>query len=140
MAEVFNNRIKRDKNGEAMTSISGAKDTAVGPPAQYGGSDDTLNPEEMFVASINSCLMLVFFHFVKKKNLNVVSYNSSADGKVEKTKNGLRFTEVKVTAEVKLGDNAGREEVQQAAELAEKFCLVSNSVSCPVGYQVNIID
>lgn len=137
--DIFNNKISRDKNGKAITSISGAEDTAVGPPAEYGGSKDTLNPEEMFTAAVNSCLMLVFQHFVKQKGVELISYKSSADGKVEKTKNGLRFTEVKVTAEVEV-DEGSKDKIPEIAELAEKYCLVSNSVSCPIEYQVKVVN
>jgi organic hydroperoxide reductase OsmC/OhrA len=116
--------------------MSGAKDTEIGPPVEYGGSADTLNPEELFVASINSCLMLVFYHFADKSGVAIESYEADAEGTVEKTRNGLRFTKVSVQAKVKAqAANAGGK-LDELAELAEKFCLVSNSVSCPVTYEV----
>ena len=59
-------------------------------------------------------------------------------GKVEKTKNGLRFTEVLVQADVILGNPGQSDTVDKLAELAEKYCLVSNSVAFPVHYEVEI--
>lgn len=118
----------------AVTTMSGAKDVEIGPPVEYGGSADTLNPEELFVASINSCLMLVFYHFAEKSGVEIERYDSQAEGAVEKTRNGLRFTSVNVQVQVKGVNAAGK--LGELAELAEKFCLVSNSVSCPVSYNV----
>ena len=117
--------------------MSGAKEAEIGPPLEYGGSADTLNPEELFVASINSCLMLVFYHFAEKSHVAIESYEASAEGTVEKTRDGLRFTHVNVQAQVKAQatDVAGK--LRELAELAEKFCLVSNSVTCPVTYEVS---
>jgi len=136
--ELFKNSLEKKGNSSAVTSMSGVKDTAVGPPAEYGGSPETLNPEELFVASINSCIMLVFYHFADKFGLRINLYRSDAEGQVEKTREGLRFTRVSVRAEVELDDDSQAEKVQEAAELAEKYCLVSNSVSCPVEYTVGI--
>ena len=138
--EVFTNTILKQEDEPAKTVMSGISETEVGAPSVYGGSPQALNPEEMFVASINSCIMLVFYHFVKKFKVEVLSYSSNAQGKVEKTKDGLRFTSVEVKAEVLLKDNNQAEKIEEIAELAEKFCLVSGSVACPVGYEVKVID
>ena len=134
--EVFKNSLRKTGQKDAVTSMSGAENLPIGPPAQYGGSADTLNPEELFVASVNSCIMLVFSHFAKKKELDFCEYSSEAEGIVEKTKEGLRFTGISVKAEVVLNDENQAGKVEEIAQLAEKYCLVSNSVSCPVEYSV----
>jgi len=58
----------------AKTTMSGISETEIGPPPEYGGNPNSLNPEEMLVASVNSCIMLVFYHFVKKYEIEVASY------------------------------------------------------------------
>jgi len=134
---LFKNALRCVGANPAVTTMSGAKDAEIGPPLEYGGNADTLNPEELFVASINSCLMLVFRHFADKSGVAVESYEADAEGTVEKTRNGLRFTKVDVQAKVKLGATDVDGKLHELAELAEKFCLVSNSVSCPVSYTVS---
>ena len=133
---LFKNTIRCVAGDPAVTTMSGADEAQIGPPVEYGGRSDTLNPEELFVASINSCLMLVFYHFAEKSGLDIQKYDAQAEGTVEKTRNGLRFTRVDVHARVKAeaADVAGK--LQKVADLAERFCLVSNSVSCPVSYKV----
>jgi len=138
--ELFKNSVYKSRNKTAIISMSGISETEVGPPPQYGGDPNSLNPEEMLVASVNSCLMLVFFHFVDKSEIDVLSYRSDAEGKVEKTKNGLRFTNVQVKAKVRLGNTASTQKIQEIAQLAEKYCLVSNALTCPVNYNVQILD
>ena len=136
--EIFTNTVIKQEGNTAMTTMSGISETGIGPPTEYGGEPHTLNPEEMFVASINSCIMLVFYHFAKKLKVEVSSYFSKAEGKVEKTKNGLRFTRVDVKAKVSLSDNNQSEKIEEIAQSAEKYCLVSGSVSCPVQYSVDV--
>lgn len=60
--------------------MSGISETEVGSPPEYGGNSITLNPEEMFVASVNSCIVLVFYHFKKKFKVEFTSYHSEAEG------------------------------------------------------------
>ena len=138
--EVFTNTVIKQEDKPANITMSGISETEVGPPPIYGGSQETLNPEEMFVAAINSCIMLVFYHFVKKFKVEILSYSSKAQGKVEKTKNGLRFTGVEVKAKVSLNDEKQAKKIEEIAQLAEKYCLVSGSVACPVEYQVEVVD
>ena len=138
--EMFTNTVFKREDKPAKTTMSGIREAEVGPPPVYGGSELALNPEEMFVAAINSCIMLVFYHFAEKLKVGILSYSSKAQGKVEKTKNGLRFTRVEVKAEVLLSDNNQAEKIEEIAQLAEKYCLVSGSVACPVEYGVEVVD
>ena len=138
--EIFRNTVYQNTGKPAKTTMSGISETEIGPPAEYGGSPNSLNPEEMFVASVNSCIMLVFFHFAKKYEFEVASYHSDANGKVEKTKNGLRFTNVEVRAKVSLVSAGSVEKIEEIAQLAEKYCLVSGSLTCPVQYHVEVVE
>lgn len=136
----FTNTVRCARGAAAVTTMSGAKDAEIGAPVEYGGRADTLNPEELFVASINSCLMLVFYHFAERSGLGIESYEADAEGTVTKTKNGLRFTSAHVQARIKAvqTDVAGR--LEEVATLAEKYCLVSNSVNFPVTYSVSLTE
>ncbi len=138
--EIFRNTVYQISDKSAKTTMSGMSETEIGPPPEYGGSPNSLNPEEMFVASVNGCIMLVFFHFVKKFNVEVTCYSSDAEGKVEKTKNGLRFTNVEVRAKVSLGSAGSAAKIEEIAQLAEKYCLVSGSLACPVQYKVEVVE
>ena len=136
----FKNTVRCAGGGTAITTMSGVEHAEIGSPVEYGGRADTLNPEELFVASINSCLMLVFYHFSEKSGLEIESYEADAEGTVAKTKNGLRFTSVQVQARIKASgtDIAGK--LEEVATLAEKYCLVSNSVNFPVTYSVSLTE
>ena len=92
----------------------------------------------MFVAAINNCLMTTFFYFVRKLNVEILSYYSEAQGRLEKQKDGFRFTHVEVRAEATLAQQQLAEKVRQIGDLAEKYCLVSRSVTCPVHYRLEI--
>ncbi len=138
--EIFTNTVYQILDKPAKTTMSGVSEAEIGPPPEYGGNPNSLNPEEMLVASVNSCIMLVFFHFAKKYEVEIASYHSDAEGRVEKTRNGLRFTNVQVSAKVSLGSGGSAEKIEEIAQLAEKYCLVSGSLECPVQYSVQVVD
>ena len=138
--EIFRNTLHKNSDQLARTSMSGISELEVGPPQEYGGNPNTLNPEEMLVASVNSCIMLVFYHFANKYEVEITSYNSDAEGKVEKTKNGLRFTNVQVKAKIGLANLNQAEKIEEIAKLADQYCLVSGSLICPIHYEVEVIE
>ena len=135
---LFKNTVFKEGNKSAKTTFSGLGDMEVGPAPEFEGSPKTLNPEELFVAAINNCLMTTFFYFVRKSNVEVLSYCSEAQGQLEKQKDGFRFTHVEVRAEVTLAQQQLAEKVRQLGDLAEKYCLVSRSVTCPVHYRLEV--
>ena len=59
---------------------------------------------------------------------------------VKLKKNGLSFTNIEVVAKVNLGSTAPNEKIGQIAQLAEKYCLVSGSLACPVQYHVEVAE
>ncbi len=135
---LFKNTVFKEGEESAKTVFSGPGELEVGPAPEFEGSPETLNPEEMFVAAINNCLMTTFFYFVRKLNVEILSYCSDAEGRVEKQADGFRFTNVEVRAEVTLKQQELAEKVRELGDLAEKYCLVSRSVACPIHYHLKI--
>ena len=133
---VFKNIVYKEGKKTANTVFSGRGEMEVGPAPEFEGKPETLNPEEMFVAAVNNCLMTTFFYFVVKLNVDILSYYSDAEGRVEKQTDGFRFTSVKVRAKVTLQNQDLAGKVNELGELAEKYCLVSRSVACPVQYSL----
>jgi len=135
---LFKNTVYRKGDKSAKTIFSGPGELEIGPAPEFNGKPETLNPEEMFVAAINSCIMTTFFYFVRKSNVEILSYYSDAQGWVEKHIDGFRFTKVEVRAKVTLQQQDLVEKVRELGDLAEKYCLVSRSISCPVRYHLEI--
>ena len=133
---MFKNTVFKEGDESAKTVFGGPGELEVGPAPEFEGSQETLNPEEMFVAAVNSCIMTTFFYFVRRSNIEVLSYYSDAEGRVEKQRDGFRFTNVEVRAKITLQQPDIAEKVRELGDLAEKYCLVSRSVTCPVQYSL----
>ncbi len=109
----------------------------AGPPPQFGGKNRWWSPEHLFVSSINLCLLLTFQTIAEKSKLAVKDYRSQIKGTLEKTSQGLMFTEALM--EVKISVPSGeKDKTLRLLALAEKRCLISNSLKTKVSTKVEV--
>ena len=57
---------------------------AASAPPELTGREGVWSPEHLWVASINSCFMLAFLAIAEFSKIALVSFSSSAKGKLEK--------------------------------------------------------
>ncbi len=133
---AFTNTVEMEENGSAATQLPGAGKVHFGSPPEFGGSENMLSPEQMFVTSVNGCLMMSFMYFARKFKVSVLSCKSDATGNLEKGAEGYRFTGIEVKTEVVVAEKPDMETVRKLEELAEKYCPVSRSLNCPVQYKL----
>jgi organic hydroperoxide reductase OsmC/OhrA len=108
----------------------------VGTPPEFGGPPDAWSPEQLFVSSVDSCLMSTFLFFAERAQITLRAYESSTSGRMEKTPNGLRFTALDVHIRVSVGSPAEVERAEQLRGKLEKYCPISNSLNCPVSLEL----
>ncbi len=134
----FRNRVYLETEGISKIDFGANKVYEIAPASEFGGRDELLSPEDMFVGAVNSCLMMTFFYFINKSGISLVSYEASGKGIVEKGKDGLKFTAVNIEAIAVIDSEELTEQIKRAGELAEKYCLVSKSLACDVQYDLQI--
>ncbi len=106
--------------------LPGSSDPAFrGDPARY-------NPEDLLVASLSSCHMLVYLHLCAAENVVVTSYEDHAAGTmVETNDGGGHFTEVVLRPAVVIRDGDAAVALQ-LHDRAHHLCFIANSVNFPV--------
>jgi organic hydroperoxide reductase OsmC/OhrA len=119
---------------ECRLSARGNPDLAVAAPPEFGGPEGVWSPEELFVASVGSCLLSTFLYFASRFKLGFESCSSTSTGRMEKSAQGLRFTCIDVLVAVTVADAeaANRASSLRLQEKLEKYCPVSAALSCPV--------
>lgn len=127
------------ENEKGILVIPQKPNLEVSAPPEFQGMPGVWSPEDLFVASVESCLMTTLFFFLRRKKLSPLRYESKATGLLDKTTRGLMFTSVTVEAALWLSGNAVDEtNGEDLGLLVEKHCLISHSVSCPVSYKLRI--
>lgn len=113
-------------------------DIIVCPPAEFGGKEDTWNPELMLVAAIESCMLLTSLSVASRQSITFKGYTSKAVGRMAKTPEGLRFQDAVIDVTLTVAAGTDEAKAAQIVKTAEKYCPVSNAVNFPVTVNVHV--
>lgn len=127
---------QKDKIGKL--SAKGKPGFEVATPVDFGGPSGFWSPEDLFIASVNSCIMTTFLYFIEKRKIKLLGYESQAEGFIEKKDSKLIFSEIIIKSVISVAKD-DFQKVKKIAELAKKHCLVSNSINCPVKFSPKTI-
>lgn len=124
---------------KGMLSVAGKSDLEVAIPPEFKGHPGIWSPEDLFVAAVNSCLMATFLSLAQQKQVEFLSYESEAIGTLEKVEGQWIFTRIAIKPRVVIASESQREAVLATLMLAEKHCLVANSIKTKVELTPEII-
>jgi peroxiredoxin-like protein len=103
---------------------------AISTPPEFKGESGFWTPEHLFVAAAEACLMATFIAIAENSGLPIVSYRSTASGRLERVENaGLRFTEILIVPEVQVEHPEDETRAARIMGKAEKGCLIANSIA-----------
>ena len=111
-------------------------DFSAPPDAQ--GHAETFTPEDAFVASVNTCIMMMFIWATERFKLNLLSYECRAEGtKMVELDRTEIFTQVQLWPYIRIGSNGGDPAVveartNRALRAARKYSLIANSVKSEI--------
>jgi organic hydroperoxide reductase OsmC/OhrA len=136
-------RWKGDHWGHIVMGNGPEMEFSAPPDAQ--GHADVFTPEDAFVASINTCIMMMFVWAAKRFKVDLQDYQCRAEGtKVVALDRTEIFSEVKLWPQIQVAAN-GQEpaavevRVQKALRAAQKYSLVANSVKSAVIVEPTVI-
>ncbi len=121
---------KEGKKGEIF--CPSRPSLTVSTPPEFKGPPGYWSPEELFLASIDSCIMTTFLYFAEKMGLVFSSYKSQIQGEVNLREGRLLFTSIVVNPTIKVKDGLNEEKAKICIEKAEKYCLISSSIGVKV--------
>jgi organic hydroperoxide reductase OsmC/OhrA len=126
-----NDLVWRSGRRGAMSSL-GKPELEVGSPPEFRGEPGVWTPEDMVVGALNACLMLTFLALADRKNLGLVSYETSAEGLLENVEGKYRITEVTVQPSVVVKSEVDLDAAREIIGKLEENCFISNSISAKV--------
>lgn len=115
--------------------FGGGKEIEGCSAPDYLGKAELPNPEELFTASLSSCLMLTFLYLASVKGFVIDDYSAEALGTLSKNSDGkMAMTEVIVKPKIKFaeGKAPSADALQELFNKAHEGCFISNSVKTKV--------
>lgn len=129
---LYKNKIRWESEKKGFLSSEGKQGFQVATPPEFRGHPGIWNPEELFIAAVNSCVMTTFLSFAQKQSLEFLSYESEVEGILKFAENKLMFTDVAVKPLIIVADKSDIEKAKTIIDMVEKNCLISNSIKSRV--------
>jgi len=124
---VYRTMVAWDRGVRGVCTAADRPDLPVAPPAEFGGPGDAWSPEDLLVASLNACTLATFLQYAERAKVDLIRYESAAEGVLEFTADGPAFTSFTVRPSVTVATGhlgAAREAMARAER-----CLVSASLA-----------
>ncbi len=133
---IFSNTLKWNSGYNATASFGDKASFEFATPPEFRGPEGFVSPEELFVASANACALTTFIARTKKAGINILFYESGAEGTLEKVDGQMMFTTIVVKPAIKT--DGDKETVKEIVAQVEKGALVLNSMKTDVTIDATI--
>ncbi len=117
----------------------GLPDLDSAPPAEFDGPGDLWSPETLLVAAVVDCFALTFRAIARASCYEWTALRADADGVLDRSPEGTRFTEIHLRAELDVPTGGNAEQGERLLAKAEKSCLVSRSLAAPVHLEATVL-
>lgn len=129
----------RDYGRDHVVAAAGKPDLLGSSDPAFRGDATRWNPEELLVAALSSCHMLMYLHLCAAAGAVVVAYRDEASGVMAETPDGGgAFREVTLRPRVTV---AGPEMIATAEaqhERAHELCFIARSVNFEVRHEPEV--
>jgi len=115
---------------ECDLTVKGKHIATVSPPPEFGGKQGYCVPEEIFAASLASCINTLYILIARNSNLRMKSLETKATVKMDaQGLEKLIFTNVHFEMKVKLekDDERERKKAISVYQIAQKICPIRQS-------------
>jgi organic hydroperoxide reductase OsmC/OhrA len=141
---AFEGTAKWKSGIECDLTVKGKYLTTVSPPPEFGGKEGYCVPEEIFAASLASCMNTLFLLIAKNSSLELKKAETKAT--VKMNAEGLEkliFTQIHflMTVELAKDDEWQRKKASRCFEMAQKICPLRQSwgEGVPISFELNLV-
>jgi organic hydroperoxide reductase OsmC/OhrA len=108
-------------------------------PAEFGGPGDKWSPETLLVASVADCFILSFRAIARASKMDWISLQCDVVGDLDKVGRTTQFTKFSLRVKLEVPEGTRETKAQKLLELAEKSCLITNSMKAPSELETEIL-
>jgi peroxiredoxin-like protein len=107
-------------------------------PPEFGGDPGLWTPEHLLLGAVATCYVSTFGTIGELSKLKFSSLEVFVEGTIEKQEGGFRFTQITLRPALTIERDDDRDRAQCLLEKAERACLISRSLACPVTLETRI--
>lgn len=133
MEHDYQVNVKWKEVRKGIMSSPSLSDIEIATPPQFPkGHEGIWSPEHLYVASAAVCLMTTFLAIAENSNLEFISYDSKAIGKLEMVDKKLLITKIHIEPLIKIKNKEDIDKCEKIIFKSEASCLISNSMKTEV--------
>ena len=120
--------------------IQGNETFEVATPPDFWpeSPEGTISPEALFLASAASCYGVSLSGVAKRFHAEFESFHIHATADLKKAEYGWEFEKIDLSVRIKVSTHKDAKRMEKAAERAHAYCLLTNSMKCPVNLEYAI--
>ena len=128
---LYHNKLKWKGEKKAdLKFVESRQEIEVATPPEFAGHKHIISPQDLFVSSANVCFMTTLLGTLKGMEVELISYESEAEGILETVDNMKIFTKIIIRPKIKAKET--EDKLRLILKHAEKRCLVVNSMKTQV--------
>ena len=135
---TYHTRLRWTGGRAGLLSSEGKPDIKVASPPEFRGEAGVWTPEDLFLASVETCTLMTFAAFSERMKIPVVSYESNAEGLLEFVDGGYQFTRIVLRPVVTVSTPEAVEQARKTLDDAHHACLVARSVKSEIVLEADI--
>lgn len=128
---------KNDRIGTLETGSGNVMEFSS--PPEFKGVEGRIAPEELLVASENTCFLLTFIAYAEKMRVEFLSYDCDAVGYLEQGETGLVITRIVLRPKIVVKSEEDVRKTERALELSLSRCFIANSIKSRVEVEPEIV-
>ena len=139
---VFDGTATWKSGTECDLTVKGQHIATVSPPPEFGGKAGYCAPEEIFAASLASCINTLYLLIARNSKLELKGLETKASVKMKaEGLDKLIFTNIHFNMKVGLekDDEREREKAESVYKIAQKICPIRQSwgEGVPISFELN---
>jgi len=129
---IYKNSVKWEGERKGRLFCADKPDIQIAPPPEFKGYPGIWTPEDLFIATVNSCIMTTFLYYAEREGLKFLSYESQVQGVLERVGREFMFSTIKIMPKILIEKDCDVHRIKEVIKLSEKYCFISNSIKSKV--------
>jgi organic hydroperoxide reductase OsmC/OhrA len=124
---------------EVRMDIDGKEPLPMSAAPNFRGDASLWNPEDALVAALSSCHFLSYAALCARSGVEVIAYEDSATGTMDRVDGVTRFTEVMLRPHVTISAGSDANKARSLHARAHEICFIASSVAFDVKHEATIV-
>jgi organic hydroperoxide reductase OsmC/OhrA len=124
----YQTHLKWSENKKGILGCEAKPDILVACPPEWGGHQGIWSPEDLFVGSVEVCVMTTFLWLAKKENVKFSLFESKATAIAQMVDNSFQFSSINIFVKLNVFNQLDKNKIEDIFSRINDWCVISKSI------------